>query len=267
MPVNCRRLRVARKTLAMKVIVIISWMILHMASITLGQQKKIESDRPGETRSASVAELNYIQLEAGFRKDWQSSGDYVLLNPEVLIKYGLLKGVELRLEMMAETDKFYSRQEYRYGLMPVEVGLKANLSEEKGLLPKTSFLGQAGIPRLASKSHQTDHVPVELRLLFENTLQKKLKLHYNIGAEWEGDNANPDWMFSLSPQFDISGKFSVFLEEYGIMRQGEKPEHYFDAGFDYYLTNNIKIDLFAGLGISTHASDYFVSSGISFRFK
>ncbi|HKH62486.1 MAG TPA: transporter [Flavitalea sp.] len=251
----------------MKKVSMVFGVAIFLGAGVYAQDSKIESDRPGETNAASLAEKGYLHLETGFRKDWQKHGDYVLLNPEATIRYGLVKRIELRVKLMAETDKFYSKQDYRYGLMPVKFGFKAQIAEEKGLLPQTSFLGEVGIPKLASESHQTDHVPAELRLLFENTLQKKLKLNYNVATEWDGDGTDPDWLYSISPEFEISEKLSVFLEEYGIMHNGEKPEHYVDGGIEYYLARNIKIDLFGGIGLSSEASDYFISSGVSFRFK
>jgi hypothetical protein len=124
-----------------------------------------------------------------------------------------------------------------------------------------------GIPALASEDHRTEHLIPEVRILFEDGLQKNLKLHYDIGAEWDGEDTNPDWIYTISPQVELSDKISVFIEEYGLMHQGEKPKHYLDGGFDYNISVNVKFDLFGGVGISSEASDYVISSGISFRFR
>src|SRR5215213_5239502 len=92
------------------------------------QKKKMETDRPGESQNPALTEKGYVQLETGFFKE-QRQGDYSLLHPDALVKYGLSKEVEFRMEINAETDKFYSENDFRYGLKPVEFGFKLNIIE------------------------------------------------------------------------------------------------------------------------------------------
>jgi hypothetical protein len=228
-------------------------------------QEKMEADRPGETQTAATTAKGFLQFEVGFQKEQQNGTNSSFLHPNTVIKYGLTKQLELRMDLTVETEKFVSKNDYHYGLKPFEIGFKAHLAEEKGFLPNTSFLGEVGIPMLASKDHRADHVFPTLRFLFENSISKKITMHYNIGAEWDGDNSRPDWVYTIAPQFELSEKVSVFIEEYGLFHQAEKPEHYMDGGFDYNISKNVKFDLYAGVGLSSEASDYFIASGISFR--
>jgi hypothetical protein len=62
-------------------------------------------------------------------------------------------------------------------------------------------------------------------------------------------------------------KWEAFIETYAYLQQGQAPQHHIDGGFAFYPANNIKLDLWAGKGLSKEAPDYFTSAGISFRLK
>jgi hypothetical protein len=104
-------------------------------------------------------------------------------------------------------------------------------------------------------------------MLFENKLTDKIKLAYNAGAEWQGDDSGPQWLYTFSPQFELGKKWEAFLETFAYLQKGEAAKHHIDGGFAFYPANNLKLDLWGGKGISAEAPDYFVSAGISFRLK
>ena len=160
-----------------------------------------------------------------------------------------------------------SKDEYRYGLMPVHLGLKAALLEEHGALPQTTLYATAGIPTFASKDNKVPHVAPQLRLLMENKINKSLELDYNVGAEWQGEETTPKWVASIEPQLSLGEKWQVFAEAYGKWQKGHGPEHVVDAGVGYYVSKNVNVDVIAGKGLSHDAPEYFISTGLSFRFK
>jgi hypothetical protein len=82
------------------------------AFVTVAQEQKIESDRPGETKTPAITEKNYFQFETGFQKEWKNSQGYSLLHQEAVIKYGLSKRHELRIEITAATEKLYSKHDF-----------------------------------------------------------------------------------------------------------------------------------------------------------
>lgn len=232
-----------------------------------GQDKKIETDRPGESQSTSEVQQGYLQVESGLRKEGQKGGDYTFFHPRSDIKYGLSERFELRAELASTDEKMFSQKEYHYGLEPVELGFKAKLTEAKGARPATSFYTQVGIPTLASADHRKEHVFPKMRLLFENKLTDKIKLEYNAGAEWDGEETAPQWLYTLAPEFELSDKWEAFVETYAYLQSGATAQHYLDGGFAFYPGKNLKLDLWGGKGLSSGALDYFVSFGVSFRLK
>ncbi|MEI6947274.1 transporter [Paraflavisolibacter sp. H34] len=238
-----------------------------LAGSAFAQEDRIESDRPGQTQTPGLTSKGYLQVEAGIEKDQERDGAYMLRHPEAVLKFGLSDRWELRTELTSETWRDKVAKEYHYGLKPVEVGFKAKLAEEKGMRPATSLYTLVGLPALASRDHRVSHVFPTVRLLFKNQLTGKLELDYNIGPEWDGEQAQPQWLYSVDPEWKIGEKWEAFLEVFGYLQKGKAPQHHLDGGLAYFPSNDLKIDLFGGKGISAEAPDYFISLGVSFRLR
>ena len=241
--------------------------LLSVVLYTYGQDEKIQSDRPGVALTPQLTKKRFFQFEIGFEKDQLNKDDYSFTHPELQVKYGLSDRIELRAELVAESNKAYSSQKFDYGLKPVEFGLKAKLVEQKGLLPTTTFYSQVGIPTLASQDHQTTHAVPKIRLLFENQYAKKFHLNYNIGAEWDGEETKPKWLYAVDQEIELSKQWEIFVETFGYFQQGQAAQHNVDGGIAFFPTNNMKVDVTAGKGLSKEAPDYFISAGFSFRLK
>jgi hypothetical protein len=101
----------------------------------------------------------------------------------------------------------------------------------------------------------------------QHTVSEKQTLSYNLGAEWDGDTAEPIFVYTLTTGYALTEKIGGYVELYGFLPQTQKPDHRFDAGFTYLFNPNHQLDLSGGVGISKNAPDYFISVGYSFRFK
>jgi hypothetical protein len=61
----------------------------------------------------------------------------------------------------------------------------------------------------------------------------------------------------------------MYTEFFSLMPSGAstaKPEHYFDGGFTFSVTNNLQLDVRGGSGLNAAANDYFIGSGAVVRF-
>ena len=239
---------------------------LFVQSAIAQSAEKIEPDRPGRSQTPFVVPKRKLQVETGFEWKKEDEDQQEIQHPELVIKYGLLKHLELRTRLLTVTDRFKQMSTSQSGLEPVEVGLKALITEGKGILPHSSFSAQLGIPGFASKNYTVNKVFPKLRLNLENEISEKLYLEYNVGAEWDGENNNPQWLVSVSPHVEIGKKFQIFAETFTDMQVAEEPEVSVDAGLLYYLTNNVALDVAGGFGVSKKAPKSFVDIGFSFRF-
>ena len=234
------------------------------------QQGRMETDRPDQTESPFLTKQKYIQGELGFNYE-KTQGLRTFVHPTALWKYGISKKFELRLitELIsAETVlQIPPGNDFISGLLPVQLGGKLALAEEKGLLPKTSLIFHIAAPEIASKKFKATKWAPNFRFVMQNTLTENIALGYNLGAEWDGETNTPSWIYTFAPGFNIGKKWYGYIEAFGSLRKNEKPQHAVDGGIAYYFSDDSKIDFSGGFGLSKEAIDHYVAIGYSFRFN
>lgn len=242
-------------------------LLLNLIPVCIYSQETIEADRPSETQSTETLHKAVFQSEIGFMKEQANSVDIVLQHPDALLRFGLLKNFELRLEMLSESQKLRTEKEFRYGLQPIQLGLKFKLFELKDNKFSSSFLAHAGIPVLVSQDHDPEKVFHKIRMLFKNELSRKLKVEYNIGTDWNSEENIQNWVYTFSPSLDLSDHLNAFIEIYGYFKNHNIPEHDLAGGFAYIIGKNIQVDISGGIGLNQESPDYFVSAGFAFQLK
>ena len=132
----------------------ITGILLFSYTTLQAQLEKIDTDRPDQTESVFTVPARWIQVETGFTREKISTKTVSWTLPTILTKYGLSKKWELRLLTEYNAQSF-SYNNYRltdtFGLLPITVGFKVNLIEEKKLLPRISLIGYTGLNRLSSR--------------------------------------------------------------------------------------------------------------------
>ena len=233
------------------------------------QTGRMETDRPDQTESPFIVKNKYFQTEIGFNLE-KNNGFRSLIIPTILWKYGLLKKLELRL--ITEFNSIETPliipdgSEVNSGLVPLVVGGKWSLWEEKSLLPKTALLFHLGIPGAASKKFKSSRWAPGFRFAMQHTLSGITSIGYNIGAEWDGESKTPYWIYTLSSGFNIGKRWYSYIELFGAIRNADLPQHNFDTGIGYYINDNLKLDLSSGVDITKNADQHYFAIGVSFRF-
>ena len=92
-------------------------------------------------------------------------------------------------------------------------------------------------------------------------------LGYNLGAEWDGETANPTYIYTLTSGLSIYKSLSGFVEVYGFIPMNAISNHRIDGGFTYLIGNDLQLDISGGIGTSSLAPRYFISGGVSYRFR
>ena len=139
------------------------------------------------------------------------------------------------------------------------------LAEEKGIIPKTSFIAHIGLPNAASTRYKTDYFAPEFRFAMQHTLSEKFSLSYNLGSEWDGFSAEPTFLYTLTTGYAINSKIGSYIEVYGFAPQNDKANHNLDGGITYLINNNFMVDLSSSFGITDNAPDHYIAFGFSFR--
>jgi len=243
-----------------KVILLI---LLISSSIYSQTIEPIQADRPDQTETPAIVPKGMFQVETGFtfQKNDAISKSFSL--PTTLWKYGVNENFELRLitEFLSEEIE----NEKINGLAPIYVGFKVKLAEEKGIIPKTSFIAHIGLPNAASTRYKTDYFAPEFRFAMQHTLSEKFSLSYNFGTEWDGFSAEPTFLYTLTTGYAINSKFGSYVEVYGFAPQNNRANHNLDGGITYLINNNFMVDLSSSFGITDNAQDHYIAFGFSFR--
>ena len=246
-------------------------LLFFIQTIAVGQTNELPPivlDRPDLTESPFLTPKGYVQVEAGLLAEKAPAGiDFK--TPTVLFKYGLTKKFELRL--IAEMN-WTDVGNNNFGIPPVWVGFKSSLIDEKGFVPQVSFIGHLSLDEIATTSYKEKYIAPKFRFVFQHTLSKKFSLAYNAGMEWDGNSADPAFIYTLTSGYAITDKFGCFVELFGDKNNNANASVNADGGFTFLVNNNAMADISAGLrlsgpGLTTIGSEFFISMGYSFRFN
>ncbi|OXA82049.1 transporter [Flavobacterium frigidimaris] len=226
------------------------------------QAQQIQTDRPTETESTSTISAKHLQMENGI--SYEKNGDEKIYEmPEVVLRYGLFKNAEIRMETAFKISN--DESENLYGIKPVTFGFKYHVIDHKGLAPDIAVLGRLSIPWMADNSLQEQNYSPEIRVLFQHELSKKTHVSYNMGIEWLAENASPEYIYTLSVDHAVSKKCKVFIETYGFAVSHEHAENNADAGVLYLLSKNLQLDFMAGTSLMNAHPKKFAEIGLSFK--
>lgn len=239
---------------------------LLMSSVAFAQDfPSIQTDRPDQTECPFIVPKDFFQLENGISYEKTREGAYNIVSPTILTRFGINDHFELRMITEYVLDKMDA--EKTSGLNPVLVGFKARLFEEKGIVPLTSFIAHMSLPKFASQKYTTPYYAPEFRFTMQHTLSDKQSLSYNLGAEWNGETADPSFIYTLTTGYSLTDNLGAYVELYGFVPQIEKPDHRFDAGLTYLVNQHHQLDISGGAGFSATSPKYYFSLGYSLRFK
>ena len=245
-------------------------LILSCLSLSLYAQDPIDTDRPDQTESVNLVPKNWLQFEAGFNFQKNNSDEKEYLLPTLLSKFGLSKRIELRLITTIKTNsslQIPSGTLHETGLDVTEMGAKIFLFEEKNGIPKTSFIFHLGIPALSSVKFKPDKVAPNFRFTMQHTLSANTALGYNLGCEWDGYTNAPAYVYTLTLGCNFAQKWYSYIESFGAFKKHMSPENNIDGGLAYFISNNFKIDISSGFGVTKTAPQWYLALGASVRFN
>lgn len=237
------------------------------------QQERPEliTDRPDATEAPSVVVRGALQIESGAL--FTSFEDDVLQTNTTtynttLLRFGLLENLELRLgwNFVEQRNKLSTAQGEvtQSGLSPLLLGMKVNITQEKGWLPTIGLIGHLFLPFTASDDFKPQNTSVDFRFAFDHTLSDSSSIAYNLGAQWEADTPGAAYIYTLAYGYSLTDSFGLYAELYGDMPENNSANHYWDAGLTYLVLPNLQLDATVGTSI-TEGQDVLVSAGFSYR--
>ncbi|OCB78224.1 hypothetical protein B0A79_15560 [Flavobacterium piscis] len=234
--------------------------LFSISYITSAQQ--IQTDRPNETEGPNAVARHHLQIESGFIFE-QEDNKKIFEVPQIVLRYGLVKNLEFRIESALKTEQ--EQNDNHYGIDPIAVGLKYHIADHKGAIPDIALFGRTSIPWLADNAYQEPKYSPELRILVQHELSKSSHLGYNTGVHWLPERSNPEYIYTISADHSLTRKIKLVVEVYGFAEPDHHAKNKADAALLFLVNNNLQLDFIAGTGIMHAYSDRFAEIGLSYR--
>ncbi len=237
-------------------------LLIVLMAITLNHiNAQIVTDRPDQTESSATVGAGDLQIESGVLVAYEGgsafiSSDRQLLLPTNLLRYGLTKGIELRLVSQIEALRISDRN--RQGISDLQIGTKIQILQDESKDAEIAFLSHLVFPT-GTEELTGGSLGIINKFCMSYPLRENLGLGYNVGLNYLGEGI--DLTYSLSLSSSINDKVAVYIEPYGELTEFEEFALNFDAGFIYLANDNLQFDFSFGTGIS-HRMNY-ISVGAS----
>ncbi|HIF14757.1 MAG TPA: transporter [Bacteroidetes bacterium] len=184
-----------------------------------------------------------------------------MLAPTTLFRYGITKGIEIRVLNQFENNKDQTSSEIISGISDLEIGTKIQLLQENDINTEIAFLTHLIIPT-GSKGLTNNIYGTINKLSISHQINENIGIGYNMGYNYY-DSEKGDLTYSLALGIGINDKAAIYIEPYGDIAEFEKHIASFDAGFTYLLSDNFQLDFSFGTGVNYTMN--YISAGFSWN--
>jgi len=233
-------------------------------SVKTGKAQQIITDRPDQTEASSTVPKGSLQIESGILFNFSETTltkERQILTPTTLFRYGLIKGVEIRILNQFESYKNQMTSTIINGISDLEVGTKIQLLKKENVNTEIAFLSHLVMPT-GTSSFSINNFGTINKLSISHQLNSKVGVGYNIGYNYFGVGEG-DVTYSLAIGVEVNNRVSFFIEPYGEILNLKNHLSYFDAGFTYLVKNNLQLDFSFCTGVNNKMN--FISSGFSWN--
>ncbi|MDO1449503.1 transporter [Rhodocytophaga aerolata] len=242
----------------------------HLPALTI--------DRPDQTDSPYVVPAGSFQVEIGIQHVWDKYREdgvkYTYRSftyPNMLLRYGIFKRLEVRLEQNYSVDKINSqplldKESIKTGWHPTLLATKILLFEQKGWRPNFALLA-----KLATPYHSRKNLALPYKFApglvgaFSHAISDRFVLDGSAGGMLDQATGKININYSLSQAISLTKKLSIFVEVFCYKPAGEQVQYATDVGLLYVAFPHLQLDIFASKSLSYQAADVFAGVGIGIR--
>jgi hypothetical protein len=234
-------------------------------------------DRPGFSCNARLVGLHRLDYETSFGyslnfgdvdgTDGINDGHNLLYNTN-LVRFGVAKHLEVRFGMDFGHLSIENESVVQ-GIKGMSFGVKILIVKDLKYLPDVGILGQINLPKVGNEDYfATPEYSPQLVLLLQKGFGNFLLLG-NVGMFYDGfDNSKVQGLYSLDICYNILPTFGTFVEMYRLGSYG----NYGDFGFNYFITDNLQVDISCGNKIEEFQNNiifpksFYANGGLAWRF-
>jgi hypothetical protein len=152
--------------------------------------------------------------------------------------------------------------------MFLSIGGKYRFVEERGARPAIAIEPEITLPFGSGTDFHYNHADYlltvySLVLLFNNTINERLSINYNIGAFWSATDRF-DYLVTCSVTFLQTSRLGYYLELYTPILSSSVPLA-FDGGLTYLISPRLQADVYFGQKALGTERMWLIGTGVGFR--
>ena len=239
----------------------------------LGEEEHhIETDRDSFTRSPRIVHPGRFVVEGSHTFLEQPAAPEGHLYPDLLVRYGALDWLELRLGWTYEVGKLHHLS-HEHDAEPEEEGIgiygaKAYLTGANGWVPDSSLI-MSGYTPTSGESNDTDF-SLEYAFGWKSASGWEL----DGGLRWflaaEGHDRFEEWAPSVVLKKSLlDNRVDVHVEyfsELSVNREDNYVQHYAGPGLHFLITPNLEIGARVFWGMSNDSAEFISNAGLGVQF-
>lgn len=233
---------------------LVKFSVVLMISLCFGElHAQLVTDRPDQTESSSTVGKGNLQIETGFLLGFEGDqpSEQELLAPSNLFRYGVSKGIELRLLSQFESVKIGDSK--LQGISDIELGAKIQIYQKEDARTEIAFISHLLVPTGTGEVSLGNYGTIN-KLAVSHALSENMGLGYNVGYNYLG-SGNGDITYSLVLGLGVGEKVGIYAEPFGEITDLDTFILNADAGFTYLAAENLQFDFSFGTGIN-HKMNY-----------
>ena len=196
-----------------------------------------------------------------------------ITHPSFLLRYGISDKIELQMNLQFMTEHIKQindatlsyEHHYHTGIQPLKAGIKFSFSgENESLMPAAAMLLNITVPNLASSKFRSSHIAPEIILSASKKI-KNITIAGNTGLLWDGESASPAEFYIIAFSYSPIKNISMFAEAYGYLKNDIPADNRIDAGLSFFVSDNLQVEIAAGVGLSKYSPINYFGTGIAYR--
>jgi hypothetical protein len=240
----------------------------------------IETDRDAFTPSTKITPVNRLIVESSYSFIDNRGAPATNSFPELLLRYGLNKRLELRLgwnyeaggggnivsgsgaEAAEGVDTSFLTRETR-----LIYGIKAAVTEQRSWLPESVLI----VMGLTPTGGEATASQLRTAYVFGWRLPNRWRWDSALLFTTDSDNGNrfETWSPATVLRVPLGERFQVHAEYFGQVSQdriNNFSHHFFSPGMRYLITPNLEVGLRVGWGLNEQSARFFSNVGLGWRF-
>jgi len=245
-------------------------------------EERIETERHDFTQSTKTVGYGVAQIEAGysyFYKDEDSEIENSHTTPEMLLRIGLSDDIEFRLKW-TYAWRFEEAGNNLDAAQDLQWSVKLGMTRQSGWIPESALEIRVSVPTGGS-AWTLDRVEAGFDYIYSWELTERWSLYGSTGflpsgladfsllPEEPASDRFVVWTQSAAMGMELTERVTFYSEWFGLFSHALEDDFsisVFNVGVDYYLTDNLVVDLRAGVGLTPDTDDFFTGVGGGYRY-